>query len=230
MDWADDIAYAVHDVEDFFRAGLIPLDRLKTDARERSRFLQSALDRTALDAELRERMERAFEESDIIRYGLPGPFRGSRYDRSSLRDLTSRLIGGYITNSVSLARDASGRVQLAIHPDIEAEVRILKELTWYYVIESPALVAQRFGQRTLIRSLFQTFCDAADTKRDPKGRDITIFPLYFRERLERNQAGVRGVKRIVADLISGMSEAQAVAVHQRLTGQSLGSALDMYLQ
>lgn len=230
MDWADDIAYAVHDVEDFFRAGLIPLDRLKTDARERARFLQSALDRTALDGESRERMERAFEESAIIRYGLPGPFRGSRYDRSSLRDLTSRLIGGYITNSVSLTRGASGRIQLAIHPDIEAEVRILKELTWYYVIESPALVAQRFGQRTLIRSLFHTFCDAADTKRDPKGRDVTIFPLYFRERLERNQAGVRGVKRIVADLISGMSEAQAVAVHQRLTGQSLGSALDMYLQ
>jgi dGTPase len=224
MDWADDITYAVHDVEDFFRAGLIPLDRLASDARERARFLRSALDRQS-DHELAKRMERAFLKSPIIRFGLPGPFRGSRYDRSALHDLTSRLIGDYVTNSARLERAEDGFVRLAIRPDIEAAVRVLKELTWYYVIESPALVAQRFGQRALIRSLFGIFCNAANSS-----RDVTIFPLYFRERLERNQAGERGVKRTVADLISGMSEAQAAAVHQRLTGQSLGSALDTYLQ
>lgn len=31
MDWADDISYAVHDLEDFFRAGLIPLHQLFTE-------------------------------------------------------------------------------------------------------------------------------------------------------------------------------------------------------
>ena len=43
MDWADDIAYSVHDLDDFYRAGLIPLDRILTDSDEQDSFLEKAL-------------------------------------------------------------------------------------------------------------------------------------------------------------------------------------------
>lgn len=42
MDIADDITYAVHDVEDFVRAGLIPLDRVANSLAEREKFLAYA--------------------------------------------------------------------------------------------------------------------------------------------------------------------------------------------
>ena len=31
MDWADDVTYVVHDLEDFYRVGLVPLDLLASD-------------------------------------------------------------------------------------------------------------------------------------------------------------------------------------------------------
>jgi dGTPase len=225
MDWADDITYAVHDVEDFVRAGLIPLDRFNSDARERDQFLAWAIEHENVSGAEADRLEDAFLKSRMVAHpGLPGPYRGSRMDRAALRSLTAELIGKYVNNSVSLVIHEGSPV-IHIDPELEAEVRILKALTWRYVIESPALVAQRFGQRTLIRSLFRTFCDAAMTT-----DEWSIFPEYFREEVELARHDVSHVKRIVADLISSMSESQVVAIHQRLTGQSLGSAMDAYLQ
>lgn len=44
MDWADDLTYAVHDLDDFFRAGLIPLDRLGDPSSLESEALADVLE------------------------------------------------------------------------------------------------------------------------------------------------------------------------------------------
>jgi dGTPase len=224
MDWADDITYAVHDVEDFFRSGLIPLDRLTSDAREQERFLRWAAESGKIPPAQAEEVHRALLESFAVKPGVLDPFRGSRTDRAALRDLTSQLISRYVNGSLSLVVDGSS-VRLAIDPELENEVRALKLLTWCYVIESPSLVTQRFGQRELISSLFRTFCEAG-LSRDHR----RIFPETSQEALQFAGDDVKDVKRIVADLIASMSEAQAIAINQRLTGQSLGSAMDAFLQ
>ncbi|MFT4036928.1 MAG: dNTP triphosphohydrolase [Thermomicrobiales bacterium] len=218
MDWADDVAYAVHDMSDFFRAGIIPLDRLASDHRERRRFLAAEFVRTRIHGSDQDAFAERFEE---LAAAFPGanPFFGTRLDRARLRSFTSSLISRYI-NAVSIQQQPDGVYTVVIDPVMNREVQLLKGLTWYYVINSPALTSQRYGQRSLIRALFTTLRDAAFS-----AHDVHIFPPFYREMLDMAEHDHERL-RVIADYIAAMSEGQVVEIYERLTGLSLGSGLE----
>jgi dGTPase len=219
MDWADDIAYAVHDVEDFYRANVIPLELLSVDPEEQEVFLKKEVERQRISVPDEEKMLRdAFSEL-IALSPMDERYHGTRLSRARLRNFTSSFVERYI-NATSLESDGHGRAQLHIDPQREMEVNILKGLTWHYVIKSPALISQRYGQRQLIASLFNTLIEASESMDD---RDV--LPAYFRESLgESKDEAV--IVRTVADYISSMTETQVVEMHHRLTGISFGGSLD----
>jgi dGTPase len=223
MDWADDVTYGVHDVEDFFRAGLLPLERLvkADDEVERERFVDWMTNRqTGPEGYSRSEIEQTL---DPFRIGVPGPFRGTRSDRAALRTFTSLLINEFV-QAVGVETSDQSVPVLTISRDIKARVAVLKALTTFYVIESPSLLAQRYGQRRIVRTLFEIFYEAAtDKHRD----DLAIFPLIFRERLELLPVDDRKqIKRLISDLISSMSEGQLLDTFAKLTGQIQGSAVE----
>jgi dGTPase len=230
MDWADDIAYAVHDVEDFYRAGLIPLDRLVTDDEEVERFLDDVFSRW--DAEGRESeyeedtLRNVFRELMVVS-AFGEPYSGSRRQRALLRSFTANLIGRYVS-SITLSGSLTGTERLVrIRPESHMEVTMLKELTWTYVINNAGLATQQHGQRTIIRELFRVYAEAADAP-----RSWTLFPLRYRELLEEigSRHDPESKLRVVSDLVCGMTEAQAVQVYSRLSGIALGSVLDAYVR
>jgi dGTPase len=225
MDLADDVTYAVHDLADFFRAGMIPLDRLSTGKKslEMGRFLEEVF---AREVSLKPR------ESELkpVFYRLLGmfplqlPYSGTNSDRSSLRAFTAGLIATYIRDGIKLSL-AGGGVKLIVLPETEMELTMLKQLTWHYVILNPSLATQQHGQRRVIHDLFTIFRDAAD---HPEQRPL--FPFAFREFLERSDSGSDPERaelrtRVVCDYIAGMTEKQALQLHLKLTGVRPGSAL-----
>jgi dGTPase len=226
MDWADDVTYAVHDATDFYRAGLIPLDRLASykDDSTRKYFFDEVFERhrtpdLALPFPERE-LEKAFE-GIIVYFPIDEPYRGTRTQRGKLRSVTAGLIGRYI-NAVQLdASKHSVGAGLVIDPERKREVIMWKQLTWHYVILNPALTTQQFGQRKIIRDLFEIFVDAGTN-----GKDLTVFPFAYRDQLEEICSDGERTVRAVADLVSGLTERQAIILHRRLTGASLGSVLD----
>lgn len=213
MDWADLIAYAVHDFEDFARAGLIPLAELSADVRERERFLALLCDRRGLASAEQESLATTFGQL-LAACPAPGESATTRSGRNALRFFINHAIDDAIAGA-DLARSGGGSATLAIHPETMAEIWLFEGLTWHYVIASELLSSQREEQRALIRSLFAILADAASTM-----TDLSLFTSPQQKRL-RNAASDEARLRIVCDVIAGMTEVEAMERSHQVSGRRL---------
>jgi dGTPase len=227
MDWADDVTYAVHDAEDFYRARLIPLDRLASlgDKYERQRFFDGVYARPDLTKQLGNEPRADFEEAFakvVEPFPIDEPYTGTFEHRSRLRYFSSALIGQFI-NAIELQQPSNPEQPFVKIARLQRlQVKILKALTWHYVIYNPALATQQYGQRKIIRELFDIYSEAACSDNDKRN----IIPFAFRDDVEKANKDKKAVARIVADLIAGMTEQGLVKLHKRLTGTDMGSVLD----
>ncbi len=224
MDWADDIAYSVHDLEDFHRCRGIPWHLISIDEAEQARLVDSAVKRWFnAPPDARPRLAQALGRLLSVFRTAPDivgvPYDGSRDQRSQLRHLTSLLIGRYV-EAITL-RDPTREDPrfVSVDPLRHDEVLVLKEFTRLYVIENPSLAAQQRGHRRVIEDLFEDLMK--DLEKGPR-----YFPTRWRHLLEDGVPGPRAV----ADCISGLTEAEALAFHGRLRGYASGSVLDPILR
>lgn len=226
MDWADDVTYSVHDVEDFYRIGRIPMHLLSryTDNPERKAFFDDVF-RRRKDADgiwskcSRSDLEQVFTDLLLMYFKIKEPFSGTRDQRSGLRDFTAKLIRRYV-NAVEIEKPSGTPAKLRIDDDYEKEVAMLKELTWTYVIEAPSLANQQEGQRTVIEGLFNFYNMAAGSQKEWR-----VFPAFYRQQLDEDCKTDLDRRRVVIDMIAGMTEPQAVELYQQIKGIALGSGL-----
>jgi dGTPase len=221
MDWSDDVTYSVHDVDDFFRAGVIPLDRLVLDSDERARFYEEVFERrgTKLPRDMDETYLRDAFDNLVTKLPIRKPFAPTQRERVRLRSVTSPLIGSFV-NAVQIKEN---RVQ--IEKKQRAEIFMLKQLTWHYVIKNPALATQQHGQTTIVRTLFESFYKAGTSSIPNKD----LFPQSVRELLPELPPKTEGdrqqIVRTILDFISSLTEEQAVSTFHRISGIALGSSL-----
>ena len=222
MDFADDIAYAIHDVEDFYRAGLIPLDRLARYDGEVDKFLEGAFSSLERKGQCvpysKNDCKTAFQEL-LDCFHITAPYTGTREQRARLRSSTAGFIGRYV-GAIQLQNSTSADNRLVkIEDQANKELFVFKQLTWYYVINNVALAGQQYGQRKIIRNLFNIFAEEAESV------NWDLFPVRYQEFMEQTDTKEEKV-RVVADLISSLTEQQAISIYQRLTGISLGTVMD----
>ena len=234
MDWADDVAYATHDLEDYYRVGLVPLDQLMTSFKERERFLNGTFSRWKVEGvhpeageeELSEAFDRITKIGEKVAPAeLKEPYSGSRRQRAAIHTFTSLLINQFL-GGIELKEPTQGDPKLVkVDRTKKLEITILKSLMFHYVLRNPNLAAVEFGQRSVIKGLYKIFSDEAD---NPASK---IFSERYREQLNelKQISGNEGSKcklRIIVDMVAELTEHRAYQLYKTLTGNSVGSVLD----
>ncbi|WP_408911492.1 deoxyguanosinetriphosphate triphosphohydrolase [Corynebacterium gottingense] len=205
MDFSDDIAYSVHDVEDGIVSGRVSLQVL-WDFVELAALAQKGADAFGGTA------DQLIDAADRLR-SLPAIAAAADFDftlRSwtGLKSLTSQLVGRYVgaVTEATLASPANqelatglGRAHgnLVVPPDTEAEVRLLKTVAVLYVMDLPAHIARQDRQRERIFRVHEYLRAGAPGTLD------TVFRAWFEAAdtdLER--------ERVIVDQIASMTESR----------------------
>lgn len=217
MDWADDVAYSVHDVEDGVIAGRIDLPRLAVSAEERlavaaaaasSYSHESADDLADVLADL---LALPAIASKLVE--LPSASRGMVW-AAALKQLTSELTGRFVTGAVASTRHAFGdeplhrySANLVVPRVLAAEVAVLKAIAFHYVMNDPAHQARKQQQQQLLADLVEALTDRGAMALDP------AFAVFF-ETAADDDARLR----VVIDQVALLTDAEAAAWHRRWCG------------
>lgn len=232
MDWADDVTYACHDLEDFFRAGFIPLASilafptvrgrldLTQESEELAYFLNFVENKWAEN-------EKAFDREAALAhlgtfsnlFNFFGPFRGSHRDRQNLTATTRTLIR-HMLSGLQLKETAGHKGHLVrygadlVVPRQSREMcALLKELIWCYVIKRPELSGQQRGQKRIVADLLDWHVEDSDN----------LLPPDRLEDIKKHSNPVRAA----CDHVASLTEKQATMMHRRMSGTDIGAITDI---
>ncbi|MCZ9291794.1 deoxyguanosinetriphosphate triphosphohydrolase [Corynebacterium lehmanniae] len=201
MDFSDDIAYSVHDVEDGIVSGRVSL-RVLWDFVELAALAEKGAAAFGGDA------DSLVDAADRLR-SLPAIAAAAEFDYTlsawaGLKALTSQLVGRYVGAVTRATREENEGVtlgrqhgRLVVPPDVEAEVRLLKTVAVLYVMDQPSHQARQDRQRDRIYRVHEYLRAGAPGTLD------TMFQAWFNAAetdLER--------ERVIVDQIASMTESR----------------------
>jgi dGTPase len=208
MDWSDDVAYSVHDVEDAIASGRLDPRRLRDDS-DVGGVLAVAGGVYAPDLgadDLGAALERVLASGAV-----PEHYEGSRRDRAALKDMTSRLIGRFVLSVEVATRAAYGDGDLVRHEaalvvpvETRAECSVLKAVAAHFVMNAEERIAVMARERAVIADLVAMVAAAPEARLDPD--------LLADHRAARTDAEAR---RVVIDQVASLSDVRALALHAR---------------
>jgi dGTPase len=207
MDWSDDVAYSVHDLEDGVVAGLIDLRALAGDCDGIAELAASqysdlaAADIAGVLAEL------------LAEPWWPRTYDGTTSGQIALKAATTTLIGRFCRAAENATRAAHGdqplrryAADLVVPRQARAECAALKAVTARYVMSRPGVLQVQERERQVVGELVDLLAASAPEH---------LEPAYAEAWLSASDDKVQ--LRVVVDQVAGLTDAAAATLHFRLS-------------
>ncbi len=221
MDWADDVAYSVHDLEDGLHAGHVTLGGLRDPAQR------------MVVAEVTARYYCAPGSVTVAELGevldgllalpcWPGTFDGGPAALAGLTHLTSELIGRVCGAAQEATLTGGGQARqaglltryaadLVVPWRQRLECALLKGVAAHYVMSRPGADAVQARERELIAELAAALAAGAPATLDPALRHGYLAAGSDAGRL-----------RVIVDQVASLTDTSAIVWHRRLCREPAG--------
>ena len=208
MDWSDDCAYSVHDLEDAIFAGQVTVKNFDNDFDILYKEMVEGYKSEATKVEAAAALSRLQKLSC-----WPIKFDRSHRSLARLKDTTSQLIGRFVLAAELETRKVHGdgpltrySANLEIPREQKIEVDFLKAVAGHYLINAAASQERYAKQQVVIHELVEMLFEAAPKELDPIFEDDWKVATTDAQRL-----------RVVVDQIASLSDPGAYALHAHLS-------------
>ena len=199
MDWADDVAYSVHDVEDAVFARHVDLAGVGLD--EQRLPLLELCQRDYAPWSDPASLGAALDRLTALPY-WPQYFDGSQRALAALKNLTSQLIGRFCQAADSATRAEFGdgpltryAANLLVPTDAREEVAVLKAMAALYVMRREGADAVYAEQRSVIRELVEALHELGAPALEP-----------WLHQAWHSAADDNGRRRVVIDQVASLTD------------------------
>ena len=213
MDWSDDVAYSVHDVEDGILSRRINLNVLWDLVELAALAEKGARIFGGTPEELLEAADRLRAMTLVSR---AADFGGSLQDLAALKAMTSELVSRFVTAAVTGTRQQFGEgalgryaADLVIPQPVQAEVTLLKSVAVLYVMDETQHLANQQRQRERIFRVTDYLWRGGSGALDP------MFSSWFDAASSDREA-----LRVVIDQVASLTESRLERLDKHASGMS----------
>jgi len=208
MDWSDDVAYSVHDLEDGLVTGQVVIEKIESNLSELFKVAQESYlaDITTSEADSAMASLRSLS-------CWPTSFDRSHRHLARLKDLTSQLVGRYALAAERETRAKYGvtdlvryNADLVVPRPHRAEVALLKSIAGYYIIQAEDSQDRYAKQRTTIHRLVEAV---------RAGAPGTLESFFLQEWERASDESDK--LRVVIDQVASLTDMGAYLLHDKLT-------------